>query len=109
MKLKQVKYFCRNNTKSGIDSFDNSVKNVIDGRVIFYMMDSQGMSFDILMDLLNNKNMGFDVETFIIAAKESKNYRKDRLRLLFEYSSPNKEKYLDFMEKVDYLLDKIFD
>jgi alanyl-tRNA synthetase len=89
---------------TGTDAHTKDTKNVLSGKIIFHLMDSQGLPFDIIMDILKEKSLSYNVYEFIEAAINSKNFTKERLRLLFEYNQPNKDNYPDFMKKIDDLL-----
>jgi alanyl-tRNA synthetase len=82
---------------------------IISGEYIFNMIDSYGFPFYLILELLEENDLGFDVKGFIIKAKTSKNYEnKDRLISLFRDNirkSHNSEK---IMKLVKLLIDKIY-
>ena len=43
-------------------------------------MDSQGVPFEVICDILREKKIGFDLRQFILAAYESGNYTYDSLK-----------------------------
>lgn len=52
---------------------------MVSGRLIFRMMDTQGIDFDILQDMLRERGLGFYVPGLVVAALESGNYTPDSL------------------------------
>lgn len=56
-------------------------KTHFSGSDVFTFMDTYGLPFDSINDILRENNMFFDVEGFIIAAKKSGNY-DDPFRLM---------------------------
>lgn len=50
-------------------------------------MDTHGLPFDLIMDLLREKQMGFDVEGFLIACQENPNYGIHKgVKILTQYN-----------------------
>lgn len=63
----------------GIDVETQEQHPVISGETIFKMIDSSGLPFDLVQELLRENNLAFDVNGFVLAAKKSKNYSRERL------------------------------
>jgi alanyl-tRNA synthetase len=63
----------------GIDSTTQERRSVIDGEQIFKLMDSQGIPLDFIQEMLKDHNLAFDVPGFILAARKSKNYSREKL------------------------------
>lgn len=80
---------------------------ILSGEFIFKMMDTHGMSLDIINEILRIKGFAFDISGFILAAKQSKNYSKERLKVIIKDNAP-----LDvdrsFYTKVDQLVDTLY-
>ena len=55
---------------------------ILNGRDIFNLMDSQGIPFELICSILREKNIGFDIKQFAIAAYNSGNYTYDSLKKL---------------------------
>lgn len=104
MGFKQLK---RNSISgTGEDVITKNKRIVLNGELIFFMMDSQGIPFDFLMDMLKEKQLSYNVETFIKSAYNSKNYSKEKLRMLFEYNKP--KDYESFMTEIDNMLNRFW-
>lgn len=91
----------------GTDSKTQEEKLVMSGEHVFFLMDSRGLPFQLIIDLLSENNSSYDVKGFIQAAYNSKNHNKEKMRILFENNKPRG--YPEFMEKINYLLNEIYD
>ena len=49
---------------------------ILDGKFVFYLMDSKGLPFPVICELLKERNCSFTSEPFIQAAIDSKNYTR---------------------------------
>ena len=56
---------------------------VINGDLIFEMMDSHGLPVEFASDVLRRHGLAFDVAGFVRAALASGNFRSDRIRRAF--------------------------
>ncbi len=80
---------------------------IVDGAVIFDLVDSKGFPLDIINDLLEENNLGFDVVGFIRKANQSKNYSNpDRLRILLV--SAMKRNNPEIEKRIDYWIENIY-
>jgi alanyl-tRNA synthetase len=93
----------------GTDALTQEQRPVIKGEVAFFLMDSQGLPFDILLDVLKEHGYAFDFVGFAKAAKQSKNFTRERLELLFSNNAPNSYDYPDFLQQVQTILDVIYE
>lgn len=81
-------------------------KPIIDGKFIFYLVDSVGLPLDIINEELRESGIGFDVEGFIRAAKKSTNYTIKRLKNLFNSEIDNKSEELKSL--IIYTINKVY-
>jgi alanyl-tRNA synthetase len=47
---------------------------ILDGKMVFQLMDTKGMPLDSIVEVLRVNNAGFDVVQFVETALESKNF-----------------------------------
>lgn len=85
---------------------DGTTKQVLNGKIVFSMVDSMGIPLDIIMICLEKEGFAFDLLGFLQAAKDSKNYTKEKLRTLVVVESCLPE---DSIEKFNLLLYRVFD
>jgi alanyl-tRNA synthetase len=52
----------------------------VHGQDIFRLMDSQGVPLELIAERLHSRGLAFNVNQFIAAALESKNYTYQRIR-----------------------------
>lgn len=52
---------------------------LLDGGSIFKLMDSHGMPFDLINDMMRERGLAVDFPAFLRAAHGSKNYSKKRI------------------------------
>ncbi len=80
---------------------------ILDGSLIFNLVDSKGMPLDLINELMEENKFGFDVKGFIQAAKQSKNYQnKERLRTLLVSSMLRENKEL--VKNIDICIEEIY-
>lgn len=90
----------------GKDAVTKQQKPVVEGVFLFYMIDSIGYPFDLLLLSLKEKGLGFDVKGFIEAAYKSKNYSAKRIKtLLMEHQPKNCD---DFEKIIDQLIQTVY-
>lgn len=73
---------------------------VYDGAWVFRLLDTHGIPFDILQDMLTIRKAAFDVHGFIMAAWASKNFSAKRLAAMVEHESKLEARRL-FLEMVE--------
>lgn len=61
-------------------------KPVLDGRFVFWMMDSQGVPLVVQLAWMEERGWGFSVPGFLEAASRSGNWRPERLTRLLRDS-----------------------
>ncbi|MAG26494.1 hypothetical protein CMI47_13185 [Candidatus Pacearchaeota archaeon] len=49
-------------------------KPIVNGKLVFKLVDSDGIPFTVIDDIIRENNWGFDIVDFIKAIKHSKNY-----------------------------------
>jgi hypothetical protein len=80
-------------------------KLIIDGAFVLFLMDTRGMSFDIISTWLSDKDMGFDVVGFVKAAKLNPNFKKKKiLAILLESAPPGPE----IADKIRFIVNEIY-
>jgi alanyl-tRNA synthetase len=90
----------------GIDAVTQEQRPVIAGEHVFKLMDSHGLPFDLIQELLEENKLAYDVPGFIAAAHKSKNYSKERLTNLL---IPPDNKMSDQHKRLtQYCIDKAY-
>lgn len=83
-------------------------KIIISGEFIFSMIDSLGFPLYLLIDLLEESNLGFDVIGFIKKAKTSKNYENNERLLSLFRDNVKSTNYDKIMNLVEFYLKKYY-
>ena len=63
----------------GEDINSKKIKKVLNGKIVFEMMDTMGIPPSVSLLALEKHNMAFDVVAFIKAAKDSNNFTKEKI------------------------------
>lgn len=71
----------------------DKIKPVVDGRWIFQLMDTQGLPFDMINEMLKEYGLCFDLGGFLVAAVKSGNFSKRRLHALLDDSFPETKQH----------------
>jgi alanyl-tRNA synthetase len=58
------------------------------GETVFKLMDSQGLPFDVICEVLAERGLQFDIVGFVRAARNSKNFSSERIYKVLT-SDPN--------------------
>ena len=77
--------------------------SVVSGNVIFKLMDTHGLPFDIILCELHDRGLAFNVHEFIISAIKSKNFSRKRLTNLLIDHSPNPKASECVLEAIEKL------
>jgi len=72
----------------GADRATGEIKPVMEGAAVFRLMDTHGMPLGEIVETLRVERVGFDLEGFIIAARDSGNYTEYRVSMLLGQEAP---------------------
>lgn len=92
----------------GTDVLTQERHPVIKGEIVFFLMDSKGLPFDILLDVFRERGYSFDLVGFIKSAKQSGNFSRKRLEFLFQNNIPNSLDYSDLSKNIQLILDSVY-
>ena len=71
-----------------LNGYTQEGRPVLSGSYLFTLMDSRGVPFDMLNEILREQQAAFDTREFIQAAHQSKNFSKECLLKLLKMETP---------------------